>query len=259
MPDDPSTIHDIPRPADNDFINGWPAAMRAAIDLIDGVMATAIDDDPRPAAGTFGRIHRHPTTGAVSFDAGTGWVEIAKVPVPAASLAADVVLPPITTILAYGGVNLPANGKWGWCDGGSYAESEVPAFVVAVGGAASPWGRFFDDGIDEWRYRVPDLRGRVPVGVDGTAGRLDANDTLGASGGAQKHTLTTPEMPSHSHPPSGGGGSFWVEGNTGFQSNKLGGTADEIFRTASTASVGGGGAHNNMQPYLVVNHIIRVL
>src|SRR5687768_2517627 len=76
MPDTPSTKHGIERPADGDFIEGHPAVMRDAIDLIDELIAVAIDDDPRPAAATFGRFHRHPTTGVVSFDTGSQWVTI---------------------------------------------------------------------------------------------------------------------------------------------------------------------------------------
>src|SRR5690606_11736458 len=52
-------------------------------------------------------------------------------------------------------------------------------------------------------FNLPDLRGRTWVGLDnlgGTdAGRLDLPNAVGLSGGSQKVTLTTAEMPSHSH------------------------------------------------------------
>jgi microcystin-dependent protein len=45
------------------------------------------------------------------------------------------------------------------------------------------------------QFRLPDLRGRVPVGADGAANRLDANDTVGASSGAQKVALGAGNLP----------------------------------------------------------------
>ena len=53
-------------------------------------------------------------------------------------------------------------------------------------------------------FRVPNLKGRVPVGLDSGQTEFDA---LGETGGAKTHTLTTAQTPSHSHggaTPSGG-------------------------------------------------------
>lgn len=68
----------------------------------------------------------------------------------------------------------------------------------------------------------------------------DAGDT----GGETEHTLTENEMPSHSHQALCGGGSA----KNGFGAGStFGGSV-----TATTTRVGGGRAHNNMPPYLVV-------
>lgn len=82
---------------------------------------------------------------------------------------------------------------------------------------------------------------------------LAAGDTYasGSTGGAATHTLTTAEMPSHSHTQSvvgtrSGSGSTYVSWNA---SNVTGSTAGSYSTTFAT---GGGGAHNNMPPYLTL-------
>ena len=76
---------------------------------------------------------------------------------------------------------------------------------------------------------------------------LTAGDTYtaGDTGGEATHTLTVEEMPSHTH-------TYSIATTTG---NDAGGDGVQYYRTHSTAtsgSTGGGQAHNNMPPYLVV-------
>lgn len=78
---------------------------------------------------------------------------------------------------------------------------------------------------------------------------LSAGDTYtaGSTGGEATHTLTTDEMPAHKHGNpyilgSFGGGGNWVC-DPGSAAN---------YAPNSTASAGGGKAHNNMPPYLTV-------
>ena len=87
--------------------------------------------------------------------------------------------------------------------------------------------------------------GRVLVGRD--AGDADFN-TAEETGGAKTHTLTTAEMPSHSH-------SYLVANSRNNTSGDVStGTVDRWTNDTSgnTGSAGGGGAHNNVQPYFVV-------
>jgi microcystin-dependent protein len=121
--------------------------------------------------------------------------------------------------------------------------------------------------VDANNFRIADLRGRVLVHPDGTAGRLSANDTLGAASGAEKHTLTTAELPSHQHAldPSG---SAWhvaksdtVPGTqavaAGDASRAISVGSGVVSSMQATASAGSGSAHNNMPPYIVVNVLVK--
>ena len=88
--------------------------------------------------------------------------------------------------------------------------------------------------------------GRVLVGLD--AGQTEF-DVVEETGGAKTHTLTTPEIPSHSHgeqrfPTTSGGSSGFTTDTS------MSGTPTAV--TQVTQAAGGGGAHNNLQPYIVV-------
>ena len=87
--------------------------------------------------------------------------------------------------------------------------------------------------------------GRVLVGLD--SGDADFNSAE-KTGGEKTVTLTTAQMPAHTHaensPTSAGGGSQKM----GQDTNSNGSTASGL----NTASAGGGNAHPNVQPYIVV-------
>ena len=87
--------------------------------------------------------------------------------------------------------------------------------------------------------------GRTMVGLDSTQTEFDAAEE---TGGSKTHTLTTSELPSHTHtvsiPSSENGGSY--NAHALFPD---GSSSGETFTTAATGS---GSAHNNLQPYIVV-------
>ena len=87
--------------------------------------------------------------------------------------------------------------------------------------------------------------GKVLVGLD--SGDEDF-DTVEETGGAKTHQLTEAEMPAHTHPPPG---------SRNFITNTEGGTAanvgtGEYLSIDTPVSTGGDGAHNNLQPFVVV-------
>ena len=91
------------------------------------------------------------------------------------------------------------------------------------------------------------LVGRVAVGIDSTQTEFD---TIGETGGEKKHTLTINEMPSHNHQLSlanyGNDDCSAVEWKSGTTNGKFAYGGDMI------EPVGGGQAHNIMNPYQVV-------
>jgi len=88
--------------------------------------------------------------------------------------------------------------------------------------------------------------GRVLVGIDPLQAEFD---TLLETGGAKTHTLTSNEMPAHTHTQSV---------NSATNGGLSGYTPDASTNTSttsgySTGSTGGGAAHNNLQPFVVVS------
>jgi microcystin-dependent protein len=89
------------------------------------------------------------------------------------------------------------------------------------------------------------------------SGGLDG-DTLGASGGAETHTLTVDELAAHNHTVTG-----VLNLTNADDAGATGASAEYNVRgnlistyTPSLASSGGGQAHNNVQPTLILNYMI---
>jgi hypothetical protein len=84
-------------------------------------------------------------------------------------------------------------------------------------------------------------QGKVVVGLDSADTDFD---TVENTGGAKTHTLITDEIPSHTH-------SMSIENASGTGSTGSSNGASS-FSTVNTSATGGDGAHNNLQPYVVV-------
>lgn len=132
-------------------------------------------------------------------------------------------------------------------------------------------------------FNLPDLRGRVAACPDNMGGS-DANrlvssasmaaqrNGIGGVGGESAHTLITSEMPSHNHTATDSGHTHPQASNTLVASGGAGNygpggnpiSAAASTTQAGTASItvgntGGGGAHDNVQPTILCNRIIRVI
>lgn len=148
---------------------------------------------------------------------------------------------PVATILPFAGSVAPEGFML--CDGTELLASEYVDLFTVIGstyGADQAAGSF----------KLPDLRGRTPVGVGQGGGLTDR--MLGASGGAEQHQLTVDEMPSHNHSNALVGGDLQLYGMVNEPQYHNGGQFLQM------PSDGGDQPHNNMQPFLVVNYIIKV-
>lgn len=121
------------------------------------------------------------------------------------------------------------------CNGSMYDRVDYPSLYAVLDAAFI---------IDADTFRVPDLTNAVPVGAG------DLYD-VGDSGGETEHTLTTDEMPTHSHiytPPI-----FNVDIEAPGAPDPL---AAGIGLPTSTGDAGLGDAHNNMPPYVALRYVI---
>jgi microcystin-dependent protein len=115
------------------------------------------------------------------------------------------------------------------CDGATYNRVDYPLLYASLDAVFI---------VDSDTFVVPDLRDKVTIGESSTR-------ATGDTGGEETHTLTVPEMPSHSQ-------SYSVPDipTLVFEPGEVPVPTADLF-PSSTGSTGGDEAHNNMQPYLV--------
>ncbi|GAB3181261.1 phage tail protein [Telluribacter humicola] len=151
--------------------------------------------------------------------------------------------------------NFPPKG-WAHCNGQLLPINQNQALFSLLG---TTYG-----GNGQTNFALPNFQGRVPIHFGNT-------NTLGTTGGEEFHTVTTSELPQHTH-------QFNAVSTTSFASNTNSpiGTyfsttnPNQLYRSAggntqlttltpaSISNVGGSQPHENRQPYLVLNFIIAL-
>ncbi len=157
---------------------------------------------------------------------------------------------PYGTIIQSAAVNLPDG--WLLCNGADLLKDAYINLYNAIGNTYGGTGNYF---------KVPDIRGRVAVG-EGQGGSL-TNRNLGDTGGEETHALTIDEMPSHSHTNNSNSttqGLVTVTGSNTMNAEVNGGSEPDLYALPNALTInsaGGGQAHNNIQPFIVLKYLIK--
>lgn len=155
---------------------------------------------------------------------------------------------------------------WGKCGGESmigeikiWSKSNVPLGYLSCNGQAVSRvdyqalydiiGTAYGMGDGVTTFNVPNLSDRSPMGIGATAG------SVGSPSGSFTHTLTTDQMPAHTHGQTINGITANSAGTSG-GGFKYGAANSNNTSPAATLSAGNGQAHNNLHPVLAVHFII---
>jgi len=150
------------------------------------------------------------------------------------------------------GFNFAPRG-WAFCDGQILPINQNQSLYSLLGTTYGGDGRT--------SFALPDLRGRTPIHVGRSNGGDDHRE--GQKSGEETHTLAVNEMPQHAHVGMASNNNADTPVATGHVLGRAlnlyaapGSTTN--LRSGTLANVGGGQAHNNMQPYLALNFCIAL-
>jgi len=124
------------------------------------------------------------------------------------------------------------------CDGSAVSRTTYSDLYSIIGTTYGP-------GNGSTTFNVPNLKGRIPAGIDSSQAEFDS---LGETGGSKTHTLITSEIPAHTHSIASN-----IDTGTAISAGALRGGSGK-----QSGSAGGDGSHNNLQPYIVLNYVIKI-
>lgn len=139
---------------------------------------------------------------------------------------------------------------WALCDGQLLPINQNQALFSLLGTTYGGDGRV--------NFALPDLRSRVPI-------HQGNGHTLGERGGEQAHTLTSAELPTHTHTANASSS----QGNSVVPTGAvLASPLNQTYRPqdnsltslipGTVTNAGGSQAHQNMQPFLTLNFCIAL-
>jgi microcystin-dependent protein len=154
----------------------------------------------------------------------------------------------------FGGNFAPAG--WAFCDGTPLPISENEVLFQLIG---TTYG-----GDGEETFNLPDLRSRVPLHMGTGSG---GTYILGETGGVEEVTLTSAQVPVHSHPIVASQdlasapdplGNVLAQSRTAGIDLYIEGNPNVNLAATSATFVGGSQPHSNLQPYLALSFIISL-
>jgi microcystin-dependent protein len=162
--------------------------------------------------------------------------------------------PFVGEIRMFGGNFAPLG--WALCQGQTMAIAENEALFQLIG---TTYG-----GDGQQTFNLPDLRGRIPI-HQGT-GPNGSTSVLGQSGGVESVTLTTNQIPMHTHSilaSMNNATAVTASGNVLAQTPSYtpyisGLTPNVALAPNSGGPAGGSQPHDNMAPFLCINFIISL-
>lgn len=145
---------------------------------------------------------------------------------------------PTGCILPYGGNNAPQG--WLLCDGSAVNRATYEDLFNVIGVT-------YGEGDNSTTFNLPDMKGRVAVGLNSSGEFNELGKTLGE----ETHTLIISEMPSHRHGVNTANGQGSMEWGYEFNYNGKAGYNGMLEYSGNNKP------HNNIQPSIVLNYIIK--
>ena len=147
------------------------------------------------------------------------------------------------------------------CDGTAVSRTTYASLFGVI-------GTTYGSGDGASTFNLPDLRDNVAVGKSSSKsiGSTGGSATQTTTGSVDNHTLTTSQIPAHTHTKASFQQEQGIRHRDGTSQIPQRGDVGTVTGTFTTDSTGGGGAHNHgftgasmsvLQPYLALNYIIK--